>query len=225
LAPEWTKDEEEDMTTIEPAVPGVAIAIDPKLMAPQRIRPWVTAAVASTIAGFALGLGFLLDNEGIFGPLSDLAAIAFAGTLLPVAWYLHRVLKAAAPMVSRSVLGVALVGLPLAVAAGAGLIVRGLLDASTGVPLLEAQHLGIFLQGAWMLGIGLLGLRQGRFRRRVSIGAVVGGLGYMIGAPVSLWMGFETPLFYLAFMAGLAGFLTWALSLRNDLIDDEGNTS
>jgi hypothetical protein len=216
LTPVSRQDEEEDMTTIEPTVPGVAIPIDPKLMAPQRIRPWVTAAIASTLAGFALGMGWVL-GDGVFGPLSDLAAVAFAGSLLPIAWYLHRVFKVAAPTFSRSVLGVALAGLPLAMAAGAGLILRGLLDASTAVPLLEAQHLGVFLQGAWMLGIGLLGLGQGQYRRRVSIGAVVGGLGYMAGAPISLWVGFESPPVYLAFTAGLAGFLTWSLGLRSEL--------
>jgi hypothetical protein len=32
-----------------------------------------------------------------------------------------------------------------------------------------------------------------------------------------LYMGFETPLFYLAFLVALVGVIVWSLSLRKDL--------
>lgn len=214
------------MTTVEPAS-GAAISIDTVLMAPQRIRAWVTAATAATVAGFALGLGYVLD-EGIFAPLSDLGAVAFAVTLLPVVRYMRGRFTAADPGPSAATAAVGVSGMVLGAASGALLALLDVIradPASNSLPILEVQHLGIFLQGLWMAGVGVLGLRQGSFRRKTSLGAVIGGLGYAIGAPVSLWIGFESPLFYAAFITALAGFLTWALSLRNDLIDYEGETS
>lgn len=181
-----------------------------------RARRWVTAAIVATIAGFTLGFGYVVD-EGVFGPLSDLASIAFAVTLIPVALYLHRIFRMAAPRASGVVVGAALVGLPLIVVSAAGLIIRGLLDLSTDVPLLGGQHLGIFLQGVWLAGVGVLGLRHGPYRRRTSLAAVIGGVGYALGAPVSLFMGFETALFYGAFLVALVGFMVWAFTLRSEL--------
>jgi hypothetical protein len=214
------------MTMIQPA-PGTPIPIDTRLMSDKRVRPWVTASIVATVAGFTAGLGYVL-NEGIFAPLSDLGAVAFAVTLLPVARYMHGKFRGADPGPSATTTAVGVTGLVIGAVSGALLALLNVIradPASNSLPVLEAQHLGIFLQGAWMLGVGALGLRQRMFRKKTSLGAVIGGLAYMVGAPVSLWIGFESPLFYLAFAVGLAGFLTWALSLRNDLTSDARETS
>jgi hypothetical protein len=214
------------MTMIQPA-PGTPFPIDTRLMSDKRVRPWVTASIVATVAAFTVGLGYVL-NEGIFAPLSDLGAVAFAVTLLPVAWYLHSRFRRADPGASATAVAVGMSGLVIGAVSGALLALLHVIrtdPATNSLPILEAQHLGIFLQGAWMLGIGALGLRQKLFRKKTSLGAVVAGVGYMVGAPISLWVGFDSPVFYLAFGAGLAGFLTWALSLRNDLTSDARETS
>lgn len=182
----------------------------------RRARRWVGIALGATVAGFALGLGYVAV-QGVFGWLSDLGAIAFAVALIPVALHLHKELRGRAPAASRAVLGVALFGLGLLAVSGAGLAVLDMTQTPTTLPVLDVQHLGIFLQGVWMIGIGLLGLRVGPFRRKTSLAALMSGVGYAAGAPVSLYMGFESPIFYLAFLVALVGFITWGLSLRTDL--------
>jgi MFS family permease len=182
----------------------------------RRARRWVGIALGATLAGFALGLGYVAV-QGVFGWLSDLGAIAFAVALIPVALHLHKEFRERASAASRAVLGVALFGLALLAISGAGLAVLDMTQTPTTLPVLDFQHLGIFLQGVWMIGLGLLGLRVGPFRRKTSLAALISGVGYAGGAPVSLYMGFETPLFYLAFLVALVGFITWALSLRKDL--------
>lgn len=178
-------------------------------------RWWLTAAVVATLVTFALGLGYVLE-EGIFAPLSDMGAVAFAVTLVPVALHIHRRFGRSAS--STAVVGVAVFGLSLLAASGAALAVLDVLEVRPTIPVLEAQHLGIGLQGVWMMGVGHLGMRLGAMRRRTAIASLVGGFGYAAGAPVSLWMGFETPLFYAAFLVALGGFMAWALWLRNDLL-------
>jgi hypothetical protein len=214
------------LTTVEPT-PGIHIPIDTALMSDRRVRVWVTAATVATVVTFALGLGYVL-NEGIFAPLSDLGAVAFAVTLLPVTWYLHGRFRGMDPGSSAATFAVGVTGMALGAVSGGLLALLNVLradPASNSLPILEVQHLGIFLQGVWMLGVGALGLKQRLFRRKTSLGAVIGGLGYAIGAPISLWIGFESPLFYIAFMTALGGFLTWALSQRSDLVTVEGATS
>lgn len=181
-----------------------------------RARRWVGIALGATIAGFVLGLGYVAI-QGVFGWLSDLGAIAFAVALVPVALHLHKEFRHRASTASRAVFGVALFGLSLLAISGAVLAVGDATSTPPPTGTLDLQHLGIFLQGMWMAGIGLLGLKVGTFRRKTSLAALISGLGYAGGAPVSLYMGFDTPLFYLAFLVALAGFITWALSLRKDL--------
>lgn len=181
-----------------------------------KARRWVGFALGATIAGFVLGLGYVA-LQGAFGWLSDLGAVAFAIALVPVALHLHTEFRGRAPAASRVVLGVALFGLSLLGASGAGLAILDATRTPSTIPILELQHLGIFLQGLWMAGIGMLGLLVGPFRRNTSLAALISGTGYAGGAPVSLFIGFETPLFYLAFLIALVGFVVWALSLRKDL--------
>jgi hypothetical protein len=155
--------------------------------------------------------------QGVFGWMSDLGAIAFALALVPVALHLHKEFRGRAPRTSLAVLAVALFGLSLLAVSGAGLAVLDMSRTQTALPVLDLQHLGIFLQGVCMAGVGVLGLSVGHFRRTTSLVALISGVGYAGGAPVSLYLGFETPLFYLAFLVALGGFVTWALSLRKDL--------
>ncbi|CAN5841341.1 hypothetical protein BH23ACT4_BH23ACT4_13470 [soil metagenome] len=188
----------------------------------MKARRWLSVALGATIVGFSLGLGYVA-LQGAFGWLSDLGAIAFAVALVPVALHLREEFRQRAPTASASVLGIALLGLSLLAVSGAGLAVLDMTSTTTTFPVLTFQHLGIFLQGAWMIGVGVVGLRVGPFRRKTSLAALLSGLGYAAGAPVSLYMGFDTPLFYLAFLVALSGFVTWALSLRKDL-DPRGTT-
>lgn len=189
-------------------------------------RRWVAIALGATIAGFALGMGFVIDQR-LFAALSDIGAVAFAVALVPVALHLRREFRQRAPAASRVVLAIGLTGLTLLALSGAALAVLDVTANLTGTasevgpaaafPVLAVQHLGILLQGVWMIGIGLLGLSVGVFRRRTSLAAIISGAGYALGAPISLLMGFATPLFYIAFLVALVGFIVWTLSLRTDL--------
>ena len=181
-----------------------------------RARRWVGIALAATIAGFLLGLGYVA-MQGMFGWMSDLGAVTFAVALLPVAFHLHREFRSLSPGASRVVWGVALLGLSILAVSGATLAYHDATSSPPTLPVLDVQHLGIFLQGIWMIGVGAVGIQTGVFRRKTSAAALLSGLGYAGGAPVSLYMGFETPLFYLAFLVALVGVVVWSLSLRTDL--------
>lgn len=187
--------------------------------AAARARRWVTAGLASTVAGFGLGIGFVLV-QGVFAPLSDLAMVASAGSLLPVAWYLHRVQSDEDAAASTVAVGLGATGLALVAASGLGLTVADSTGATIDLPLLAIQHAGFALQGAWMMGVGALGLRRATFRAATSRGALVGGAGYLAGSIVNYVLGFDHPLFYAGFAVALGGFLTWAVCLRADLADE-----
>lgn len=186
-----------------------------------RARRWLTAGLTSTVAGFGLGIGFVLV-QGVFAPLSDLAMVASASSLLPVAWYLHRVQSEEDATGSTVAAGLGTTGLALVAASGLGLAVADTTGATIDLPLLAIQHAGFGLQGAWMVGVGALGLRRATFRAVTSRGALAGGAGYLAGSIVNYTLGFEHPLFYAAFAVALGGFLTWAVCLRTDL-DDRSN--
>ena len=190
----------------------------PAVSASERLRArrWVGIALGATIAGFVLGLGYVA-MQGMFGWMSDLGAVAFAIALFPVAYHLHREFRIELPEASRVVWGIAIVGLSLLAISGGTLAYHDATRTPPTLPVLDFQHLGIFLQGAWMIGIGVVGARIGTFRKRTSRAALISGVGYAGGAPVSLFMGFETPLFYLAFLVALTGVVVWSLSLRKDL--------
>ncbi|MFO7547959.1 MAG: hypothetical protein R6X29_03645 [Acidimicrobiia bacterium] len=196
-----------------PTTMGLAVTTLPQALS---ARKWVTASLAATTAGFGLALGFVMV-QGVFAPLSDLAMVASAGSLLPVAWYLHRVQRVEDPSASGVAVTVGTAGLSLMVVAGLGLAFKDVTGIQTQLPFLDAQHLGLVLQGGWMALAGLTGLRQVVFRRVTSAACLVAGIGYAVGAVVNLRLGFEHPLFYVSFLVALAGFVTWALALRTDL--------
>lgn len=183
-----------------------------------RARRWVGIALGATIIGFVLGLGYVA-MQGMFGWMSDLGAVGFAVALLPVAYHLHKEFRSGLPDASRVVWGVAVLGLSLLAISGAALAFHDATRTPPTLPFLDVQHLGIFLQGVWMIGLGAVGIRTGVLRRRTSMAALISGLGYAGGAPVSLYMGFETPLFYLSFLVALVGVVVWSLSLRKDLLN------
>jgi hypothetical protein len=200
-------------------VPNVEQDTAPPAVTPGerlRARRWVGIALAATITGFVVGLGYVA-MQGMFGWMSDLGAVAFAVALLPVAFHIHKEFRNGSPEASRVVWGIAVLGLSVLAISGAALAYHDATRTPPSLPVLDFQHLGIFLQGVWMMGVGVVGARTGVFRRKTSMAALISGLGYAGGAPVSLYMGFETPLFYLAFLVALVGVIVWSLSLRKDL--------
>lgn len=184
-----------------------------KETASGNIRFWLLAAATATVAGLAMGIGYF-SAGGVFGPLSDATTPMIGGSLIPVALWLHRRLKPAAPRLSTLAVGIGLVGLTLLSLGGLLLLLFDLTgDLFRSDLALGSQFLGIFVQGVWLVLVGVLKLRSDDFSSGLGWASIVGGGGYMlfgIGSP----FGSDGPIAMTGAMIGFVGFLTWALWTR-----------
>jgi hypothetical protein len=173
----------------------------------------LSLGLVATLLSAVLGAAFF-SVGGVFGPLSDLAALATGVALLPLVWALSVRDRSVTPRWSRAGVAVGSAGFGLVALGSAGLLVTDIgLVSGFGVPALAVQFLGYGLVGVWLLLLGGVALRTGRLPRRVAWAGIVGGLGYASFPVGTVTVGFGAPILYLGMGAALAGFTLWAVWL------------
>jgi hypothetical protein len=194
---------------------------------------WKSAygVLVATLLAVVLGVGFF-SYGGIFAPLSDAGGLLVGLLLAPLVWGMYLLNRGDGLNRSVFLLGVMTV---LGICLGSiGLIVMYVLSldpASYGAGVLGIQFAGWLLLGAWLLGVGGLGLRNETVERRVSWAAIVTGIG-AAGGIVSLVYSYAIGSFTLAFPVFMAlfavGFVLWAFWLGGDMratVREDSNTS
>lgn len=178
-----------------------------------------------------LGVGFF-SYGGIFAPLSDAGGLLVGLLLAPLVWGMYLLNRDDGFNRSVFLPGVMTV---LGICLGStGLIVMYVLSldpAISGAGFLRIQFAGWLLLGAWLLGVGGLGLRNETGERRVSWAAIATGIG-AAGGIVSLVYSYAVGSFTLAFPVFMAlfavGFVLWAFWLGGDIrakASEDSNTS
>lgn len=171
-------------------------------------------ALALFVLNLVAYVGFSVAG-GIFFAISDALALLLAVAMVPVITGMAAVLgsRRLSSLVTRTGL------------AGAGLIVVGaliLLTAEVGHEFVPAsgglglQFVGFALIGVWLIGLARSAARTTGFSRRTIWSAHVAGVGFAVGI-LALPLGPESIVVALAAVLSFFGFVTWTLSLRNDL--------
>lgn len=200
------------------ADPGAA----PPTSAPPilRRRTMVITAGATT-AMYATGAVFAArqatGEAGIWAPISDAAALAFAVSLLPVvtssAHHLRAVGASSAP-VARAL---GLTATALVIAGSTFLLSTDLGFFQFETPLagagLAVQFIGLAALGLWLVHTGVLTIRHALWSRVAGWSAIVAGVGYMAGTIVAALQLFGNPLFLIAYAITISGFGTWLVAM------------
>ncbi len=179
-----------------------------------RYTGWaVLVSLAGYLYGWAMGILWMAAG-GVFGPLSDLAALFTYGPLVLVAWTLHRIYRTREPAGSWLVLGVGWSGMFLSMVSGVGLILYEMAVLPLSSPaLLAGQMAGVAVAGLWLLGVSVLELRVRALGRRIALAGIAAGVGSVLLGVSSLLWGLNHPLFALGSLIALIGTILWAVWL------------
>lgn len=175
------------------------------------------ALLAALAAMYGTGIGFLLVQEsgdyGVWAPLSDAASALFALAVLTLALRVGRDFERAGQSASRPWAVVGVIGAGLTALASLALVLSdtGVLELP-GAPL-GAQFVGFAIVGVWLAAVGAMTLRSGRWSRVAGWAALIGGVGQAAGMVFTALGMYTSPLFGVAFLATVAGMVTWAVSL------------
>ncbi len=173
-----------------------------------------------TLVSYALGAMFFIEG-GIYGPLSDAAALLVGLFMLPLVWVLH--LLTHEHDWSRETMWLGVGSVALVSVGSLGLLIGDLLSlGAVGGGFLGLQFLGIVLEGVWLLAVGVLGLRTLAVPRSVSLAALAAGLGYAGGivalsATYALSLSVGNPVFLLAAALAFGGIVAWSVLLGREL--------
>jgi hypothetical protein len=143
------------------------------------LRGWLLAAFVATLGGIVTGAGYFAVG-GVFALLSDLFGLAMGIVGVALVLGLHAYAAAVAGVSARNVHTVGLAAYALTIVGSFALVLLNV--GVTGVPgslALGTQFAGMALQGAWLLGFGLLLLRAAVFPRAAAWMFVVSGAGYL----------------------------------------------
>jgi hypothetical protein len=182
------------------------------------IRRWLLMGLGAYGFGVLTGIGYFTIG-GIFALLSDAASIAMAVTMIPVVLGLAKIFERHNKEFSKIARLVGLTGFTLLGTGGAILVLFYFLRTLPGGLGLGMQFAGIFLQGIWLMLVGILSQKTGTFSQKVSIAAIVGGVGYFVVGAGSAF-GFS-PILYLASAVSVGAYVLWALWTRAELSSDE----
>lgn len=190
--------------------------------APTRLRRrhlLVTAAATAVMygAGAAFAAQQAAGQTGIWAPLSDLAVLGFAASLVPVVVASAADLKSAGAPTTRLLRTTGLVGVGLVMAGSVWLLARdaGIIAVGglVGGAALMLQFLGLAGVGVWLAHTGVLTLGWTRRGRVAGWSAVAAGVGYVAGTVVAALQLFGHPLFLAAYGVTVVGFATWLVSM------------
>jgi hypothetical protein len=185
-----------------------------------RRRHMVVTAGATTVmylTGAVFAARQATGEPGMWAPISDVAALAFGASLLPVVTASARDLRAAGATSAPRVRALGLTATALVIAGSTFLLSTdlGLVDVERALAGagLAVQLLGLAAVGAWLVHAGVLTIRRGLWSRVAGWSAVVAGIGYMAGTVVAGLQLFAHPLFLIAYAVTLGGFGTWLAAM------------
>jgi hypothetical protein len=130
----------------------------------ETVRGWLLWALVAYLLGVITGAGYFTVG-GVFALLSDLASVFMGLTMIPVVLGLERIFQPTNPRLNRNTRLVGLTGFSLLTTGGLILVLFYFFNSLPGAVGLGAQFAGVFLQGTWLILIGLL-----IFRTQVSLG-------------------------------------------------------
>jgi hypothetical protein len=182
------------------------------------IRRWLLLGLGAYGFGVLTGIGYFTIG-GIFALLSDAASVAMGLTMIPVVLGLAKIFERQNPEFSKIARLIGLTSFSLMSLGGAILVIFYFLRTFPGGFGLGIQFAGIFLQGIYLMLVGILSQKTGTFSQKVSIAAIVGGVGYFVVGAGSAF-GFS-PILYLASAVSVGAYVLWALWTRAELSSDE----
>ena len=175
------------------------------------------ATTAMYLSGAMFAAGQAAGDAGLWAPISDAAALAFAASLVPVVTASAHDLGAAGARSAGKVRAVGLAAAALVIAGSTFLLATDLGLVQVEGPLagagLAVQFLGLGAIGAWLAHTGVLTIRRGLWSRMAGWSAVVAGVGCMAGTVVAALQLFGHPLFLIAYALNVGGFGTWLVAM------------
>lgn len=178
------------------------------------IRKWLLLGLGAYGFGVLTGIGYFTIG-GVFALLSDAASIAMALTMIPVVLGLAKIFERQNKEFSKIARLVGLTGFTLLGTGGAILVLFYFLRTLPGGFGLGMQFAGIFLQGIWLMLVGIQAQKTGMFSPKVSRAAIAAGAGYFVVAAGSA-LGFS-PILYLASAVSIGAYVLWVLWTRAEL--------
>ena len=189
----------------------------------DQLSRWLILSVIAMILGGVTGIGYFTIG-GIMAPISDAAAFIIGVTLIPVTLGIHHQLHNAHRQMSLWARTIGLIGHSLFALSGLALVFSYFAFAgapnslSFGSVSFGIQLLGVFLEGARLLMIGVLSNRV-HHGPWIVYGAYFAGIGnilFVMGTILGVGGIAGAGGFF-----GLVAFIAWALRYRSLLVSRE----
>jgi hypothetical protein len=181
------------------------------MISPNFIRNTSRAAYLSAVATLlqiVTGLLFV-SIGGIFGPITDVAGVLQAVSMIAVALVLHLILRSEAQGLSLAAVVIGILSM-LVFIVFQSLLVVGALTYEQVTLIVIAAGGGV---GFWLLLVNYLALRGKVFPQGLIWVGMIAGAGFLVQM-VSFWIWeLESPLFYIGSSAAYFGYLFWAIWL------------
>jgi hypothetical protein len=189
----------------------------------DQLSRWLILSVIAMIVGGVTGIGYFTIG-GIMAPISDTFAFLIGVTLIPVTLGIHHQLQSAHRQLSVWARAIGLIGHALFALSGLGLVFSYFAAQGNSNPLsfgsvsFGIQLLGVFLEGGWLLMVGVL-CNRGHHGPWIVYSAYVAGIGNILFV-----MGTILRVGGIAGAGGFLGliaFVAWALRYRSFLVSRE----
>jgi hypothetical protein len=189
----------------------------------DQLSRWLILAVIAMILGGVTGIGYFTIG-GIMAPISDASAFIIGVTLIPVTLGIHHQLHHADRRLSSWARTIGVIGHSLFALSGLALVFAYFAFHRTSNPLsfgsvsFGIQLLGVLLEGAWLLMIGVLCNRV-HHGPWIVYGAYLAGIGnilFVVGTILGVGGIAGAGGFF-----GLIAFVAWALRYRSLLVSQE----
>jgi hypothetical protein len=194
------------------ANPEYSVSITP--LDRDTVRKWLVWGLVAYLFGVATGIGYFTIG-GIFALLSDMSSVMMGLTMIPVVLGLAKLFDSEKSGLARNARRVGLAGFTLLALGGFVLSLFYFIQSLPGSIALGAQFAGIFLQGIWLIMVGMLTLQTGALPRKPAWAGIIAGAGYFVVAASSAF-GFN-PISGLGSAMGVVGYILWTLWTRSAL--------
>jgi hypothetical protein len=175
------------------------------------VRKWLLWGLVAYVLGVVTGIGYFTIG-GIFALLSDATSVMMGLTMIPVVLGLAKMFESDNPGFARNTRLVGLTSFSLLMLGGLILVFFYFIRSLPGGFGLGMQFTGIFLQGIWLILLGILSLQSGVFSRKIAWAGIAAGAGYFLVGTSSAF-GFN-PVSMLGSAMGVAGYVLWTLWTR-----------
>ncbi len=165
-------------------------------------------SAAATLLQIVTGLLFV-SIGGIFGPITDVAGVLQAVSMIALALVLHLILRSEAQGLSLTAAVIGILSMLVFIVFQA-LLVVGVFTYEQVTLIVITAGGGV---GIWLLFVNYLALRDKVFPRGLSWVGLIAGAGFLVQM-VSFWIWeLESPLFFIGSSVAYFGYLFWAIWL------------